>query len=131
MERRLIAILAADVVAYSRLMGRDEVGTLAALKKCEQEVIEPSVEAHGGQIVKRMGDGYLVEFPSTVACLEWTGSGESRTQIFRFGSDWASILAMCCPNRETSTEMVSILRRASKKWLNQAASACPVKRMIR
>ena len=88
MERRLIAILAADVVAYSRLMGRDEVGTLAALKKCEQEVIEPSVEAHGGQIVKRMGDGYLVEFPSTVACLEcaldWQRRVENADFPFRF-----------------------------------------------
>ena len=61
MERRLVAILAADVAGYSRLMGEDELSTLAALKQCEEEVIEPAVASHGGHIVKRMGDGYLIE----------------------------------------------------------------------
>ena len=70
MERRLAALLAADVVGYSRLMGENEVATLAALKKCEEQVIVPAVETHGGRIVKRMGDGYLVEFSSTVECVE-------------------------------------------------------------
>ncbi len=66
MERRLAAILAADVVGYSRLIGADEVGTRQRLKACEAALIEPAVEGHGGRIVKRMGDGYLVEFPSVV-----------------------------------------------------------------
>ena len=70
MERRLAAILAADVVGYSRLMGEDEAGTLACLKACETGVIEPAVAGHGGRIVKRMGDGYLVEFASVVAAVE-------------------------------------------------------------
>lgn len=56
MERRLAAILAADVVGYSRLLSKDETGTLAALKACEAEVIEPTVAKHNGRIFKRMPD---------------------------------------------------------------------------
>ncbi len=70
MERRLAAILVADVAGYSRLMGKDEAGTLQRLKACEQKVIEPTVERHKGRIVKRMGDGYLVEFASVVDAVE-------------------------------------------------------------
>ena len=70
MERRLAAILAADVVGYSRLMNRDEAGTLTALKTCEAQIIEPVVKAHHGRIFKRMGDGYLVEFASAVDLVE-------------------------------------------------------------
>ncbi len=66
MERRLAAILAADVVGYSRLMGKDEMGTLAALKACEAEMIDPTVDSHNGRIFKRMGDGFLVVFSSAV-----------------------------------------------------------------
>jgi len=65
-ERRLAAIMATDVVGYSRLMGRDEPGTLRALKAHRAAVIDPSIAAHGGRIVKTMGDGLLVEFPSVV-----------------------------------------------------------------
>jgi len=65
-ERRLAAILAADVVGYSRLMGADEVGTLAALKAHRREVIEPAIAGHRGRIVKTTGDGLLVEFASAV-----------------------------------------------------------------
>jgi class 3 adenylate cyclase/tetratricopeptide (TPR) repeat protein len=81
MSRRLAAILAADVVGYSAQMERDEAGTLARLRACEAEVIEPAVSAHGGRIFKRMGDGYLVEFASVVSAVEcaivWqAGAGE-------------------------------------------------------
>jgi len=65
-QRRLSAILAADVVGYSRLMGLDEVGTLARLKSCRAEVIDPHVAGHGGRMVKLMGDGALIEFASAV-----------------------------------------------------------------
>jgi adenylate cyclase len=64
--RRLAAILAADVAGYSRLMGTDEVGTLAALKALRREVVDPSIAAHNGRIVKTTGDGMLVEFASAV-----------------------------------------------------------------
>ena len=66
MERRLAAILAADVVEYSRLMHDDEVGTLTALKKCEVEILEPFVHQFNGRIFKRMGDGVLAEFTSAI-----------------------------------------------------------------
>jgi class 3 adenylate cyclase/TolB-like protein/Tfp pilus assembly protein PilF len=65
-ERRLAAILAADVVGYSRLMGADEVGTLRALQVCRKELIDPEIAARGGRIVKTTGDGVLVEFASAV-----------------------------------------------------------------
>ncbi len=66
MERRLAAILAADVVGYSRMMGEDEAGTLTALKALRQELFAPKVAEHHGRIVKLMGDGALVEFSSVV-----------------------------------------------------------------
>ena len=64
--RRLAAILAADVAGYSRLMGADEEGTLAALKAIRREVGDPKVKEHRGRIVKTTGDGLLVEFASVV-----------------------------------------------------------------
>jgi adenylate cyclase len=70
MERRLAAILVADAVGYSRLMGHDETGTLAALKAHRRELIEPAVAAHGGRIVSTKGDGILAEFASVVAAVE-------------------------------------------------------------
>lgn len=66
MERRLSAILAADVVGYSRLMGEDEAGTLAALKACRKELIDPKAQQYHGRIIKLMGDGALMEFASVV-----------------------------------------------------------------
>src|SRR5262245_32181678 len=65
-ERRLAAILAADVAGYSRLMGNDEEGTLAALKACRRELIDPKLAEHRGRIAKTTGDGALVEFASAV-----------------------------------------------------------------
>ena len=65
-ERRLAAILAADVSGYSRLMGLDEEGTLAALKAYRREIIDPKIAEHRGRIVKTTGDGALVEFASAV-----------------------------------------------------------------
>ena len=65
-ERRLVAILSADVAGYSRLMNEDEAGTLANLKALRAECIDPEIASHGGRIVKLMGDGDLVEFnPNT------------------------------------------------------------------
>ena len=65
-NRKLAAILAADVVGYSRLMGADEAGTLNALKRHRETVFDPAVAAHHGRIVKLIGDGTIVEFPSVV-----------------------------------------------------------------
>lgn len=66
MERRLAAVLAADVVGYSRLMGQDEAGTLAALRAVRDNHVAPLVKQHRGRVVKLMGDGFLVEFASAV-----------------------------------------------------------------
>jgi adenylate cyclase len=68
-ERRLAAILAADVAGYSRLMGVDEEGTLAQLKAHRREVIDPKIGEHKGRIVKTTGDGLLVEFGSVIDAL--------------------------------------------------------------
>jgi len=65
-ERRLTAILCADVVGYSRLMGADQEGTHAALKALRRELVDPALAEHQGRIVKTTGDGLLVEFPSVV-----------------------------------------------------------------
>jgi adenylate cyclase len=65
-ERRLAAILAADVAGYSRLMGADEEGTLAALRAVRRELGDPKIAEHRGRIVKTTGDGLLVEFASVV-----------------------------------------------------------------
>src|SRR5262245_9464042 len=66
MERRLTAILAADVVGYSRLMGLDEEGTLSALRAHRREMADAKIAEHQGRVVKLTGDGMLVEFPSVV-----------------------------------------------------------------
>src|SRR6185295_9824601 len=65
-QRRLAAIVSADVASYSRLMGRDESGTLAALKALRREVVDPRIARHNGRIVKTTGDGLLLEFASVV-----------------------------------------------------------------
>src|SRR5215510_1941886 len=70
MTRKLAAIVAADVVGYSRLMGADEAGTLAALKAHRRELVDPKIAAHQGRIVKTTGDGLLVEFPSVVEAVQ-------------------------------------------------------------
>jgi class 3 adenylate cyclase len=103
-ERRLAAILAADVVGYSRLMGEDEEGTLAALKEVRQELVHPTVQEHRGRIVKTMGDGLLVEFGSVVDAVlcaveiqrEMTARNQAvatdRRIVFRIGINLGDII---------------------------------------
>jgi adenylate cyclase len=69
-QRRLAAILVADVVGYSRLMGDDEAGTLARIRELRGELIEPKVAQFGGRVVKTTGDGFLMEFPSAVDAVQ-------------------------------------------------------------
>ena len=66
LQRRLAAILSADVVGYSRLMGIDEAGTLSRLNALRRSLIDPTIATHSGRVVKLMGDGALVEFASAV-----------------------------------------------------------------
>jgi len=95
--RRLAAILAADVVGYSRLMGADEEGTHERVKAHLVELVEPKIREHHGRIVKTTGDGVLAEFASVVDAVRYAGeiqramartwaSGASRTSYDRFGS---------------------------------------------
>jgi adenylate cyclase len=71
MQRRLAAIVATDVVGYSRMMGRDEAGTLARLKVLRAEFLHPKVTEYGGRIVKTTGDGTLIEFPSATDAVSY------------------------------------------------------------
>lgn len=103
-KRRLAAVLVADVVGYSKLMAADEMGTLAALKERRSGVVEPVVKAHGGRVVKFMGDGVLVEFASAVnavkAALELQEKfaaanetvGESRRIALRIGINLGDVI---------------------------------------
>lgn len=102
--RRLAAILAADVVGYSRLMGADEVGTLRALKAHRSELVDPAIKGHNGRIVKTTGDGMLVEFPSVVDAVSCAVSiqrgmilrngavPEDRRIVFRIGINIGDII---------------------------------------
>jgi adenylate cyclase len=68
-SRKLAAILVSDVVGYSRLAGADEEGTLARLRALRSDLIDPAVAVHHGRVVKRTGDGWIIEFRSVVdAC---------------------------------------------------------------
>jgi TolB-like protein len=103
-QRRLAAILAADVVGYSRLMQRDEAGTLAALKARRSEVLQPVVSRHRGRVVKVMGDGVLVEFASAVDAVECAvrlqeameaanaGLSEDRRIVLRMGINLGDVM---------------------------------------
>ena len=103
-ERRLTAILAADVVGYSRLMGEDEVGTLERLKSCRRELIDPAINEFHGRIIKLMGDGALVEFASVVDAVQCAaviqrrmvdrnkGAAEARQIRFRIGVNLGDVI---------------------------------------
>ena len=96
MERRLAAVLAFDMVGYSRLMGADEQGTLAALDRHRRTIFDPRALQYGGRMVKTMGDGALMEFPSVVDFirfaievqfdLELENAGRNKTSSFDTGS---------------------------------------------
>ncbi len=83
-QRRLAAIVSADVVGYSRLMGVDEAGTHARLKARFAELVEPKIAEHGGRVVKLMGDGLLAEFPSVVDAVNW--AVEVQTEVSELGT---------------------------------------------
>ena len=103
-QRRLAAILATDVVGYSRLMAADEAGTLAELGAIRRELIDPKIAEHGGRTVKLMGDGALVEFASVVDALECAvaiqlamgkrnaAKPEDRRIVFRIGINVGDII---------------------------------------
>lgn len=104
MERRLAAILAADVVGYTRLMGEDEAGTLRRLTELRQHCLEPLIGEHRGRVVKLMGDGLLVAFASVVDALScavaWqrsmaereAGAGANKRFQFRIGINLGDVI---------------------------------------
>lgn len=100
LERRLAAILAADVVGYSRLTREDEQATLVAFSKLREDFIEPLIVRHHGRVVKVMGDGYLVEFNSAVNAVQcavaWqqgvTEAQDTKTLTFRIGVNLGDIV---------------------------------------
>jgi adenylate cyclase len=103
-ERRLAAILAADIAGYSRLMGADEEGTLARLKAHRREQIDPKINEHRGRIVKTTGDGILLEFPSVIEAVSCAvavqrglaernaGTPEEKRITFRVGVNLGDII---------------------------------------
>src|SRR5262245_316336 len=78
LNRHLAAIVALDVVGYSRLMGADEKGTLVALKRHRTELIDPLIAAYKGTIVKATGDGLLLSFPSVVEAVSCASAVQQR-----------------------------------------------------
>src|SRR6516165_9942446 len=103
-QRRLAAILAADVVSYSRMMQADEAGTMAVLKSRRTEILQPLVSKHHGRIIKVMGDGVLIEFASAVEGVSCAvelqeamaaandAAGESRCLVLRIGINLGDVM---------------------------------------
>src|SRR5215469_7089988 len=103
-RRRLAAILAADVVGYSRMMQADEAGTLAALKARRTEMLQPLVSMHHGRIIKILGDGVLVEFASAVEAVSCAvalqeamavaneGAEDNRRVVLRIGINLGDVM---------------------------------------
>ena len=130
-ERRLAAILALDVAGYSRLMGADEEGTLAALKALRRELVDPEIAEHRGRIVKTTGDGLLVEFASVVDAVRCAvevqramaarnaASADNRRIEFRIGINVGDIII---DGGDIFGDGVNVAARL-KGWRSRAASA--------
>jgi adenylate cyclase len=130
-ERRLAAILAADVAGYSRLIEADEEGTLNRLKALRAEVIDPRIAAHRGRIVKTTGDGLLIEFTSVVDALRCaaemqTALAEDNAALpserrieFRVGIHQGDIVV----DEGDIFGVGSMSPRGSKAWPSRVASA--------
>jgi hypothetical protein len=137
-ERRLAAILAADVAGYSRLIGADEEGTLAALRELRRELIDSCIAGHKGRIVKTTGDGLLAEFASVIDALRCADSiqramAKRNEQIFaekrfefRIGIHqgdvvWPGSARRCSPRNASRRRR----RRCGWRWRRCRASPRP------
>jgi len=135
-ERRLAAILAVDVAGYSRPMGEDEEGTLAALRAVRRELGDPKITEHRGRIVKTTGDGLLVEFASVVDAVRCAVEVQ-REMVDRNaahgGSNfaWASMSATSSSKTATSLATASTSPRAWRRWPSRAGSASARRRTSR
>src|SRR5215471_7908663 len=136
-ERRLAAILAADVAEYSRLIGADEEGTLSRLKALRAEVIDPKIAGHHGRIVKTTGDGLLVEFASVVDALRCAAEiqaamvesnaplpADKRIQ-FRIGINVGDIVAEDGDIFGDGVNRRSPPRRLGRTWRHLYLGPCP------
>ena len=142
-QRRLAAILAADVVGYSRLMAADEAGTLAELSALRRELIDSKIAEHGGRTVKLMGDGALVEFASVVDALECAVAiqlamgkrnatkQEHRRIVFRIGTNVGDIIIegddIYGDGVNVAARLESLAERAAFASPAQCASKCSTK----
>ncbi len=132
-ERRLTAILAADVAGYSRLIGADEEGTLAQLKAFRKTLVDPTIAKHRGRIVKTTGDGMLVEFASAVDAARCAvevqrGMADENTEIpqakrieFRIGIHLGDIIIDDNDIFGDGVNIAAILQRGSKASLCREA----------
>jgi adenylate cyclase len=131
-ERRLAAIMAADVAGYSRLIGADEEGTLSRLKSVRAEVIDPKIAEHHGRLVKTTGDGLLVEFGSVINALRCavevqqemtrrnSGAVEAERIEFRIGVHQGDIVV---DNEDIFGDGVNVSARL-EALVSRAASVC-------
>ena len=131
MERHLTTILAADVVGYSRLMGEDEAGTLAALKAHRRELLNPKAAQYNGRTIKLMGDGALMEFPSVVEAVTFAvevqcamrernaGIPDDKQFLFRIGINIGDVIIEGDDPKQTSDLYGLYLweHRQSELWL--------------
>lgn len=115
-QRRLAAILVADVVGYSRLVGQDEAGTLTRLRTLKSEVIDPSIRKHSGRLFKSVGDGFLVEFASAVQAvtaaraIQKTNAGgglppRRSCSLSKFGYQLLSLIQWAVSNRKSGERL--------------------------
>jgi tetratricopeptide (TPR) repeat protein len=135
-ERRLTAILAADVAGYSRLMGADEEGTLAQLKAHRRALLDPKIAEHRGRIVKTTGDGMLVEFVSVVDALRCAvevqrGMAERNAEVpqdkrieFRVGVHQGDIVNWMVDRANEIAETARLARRAVSLDKDDAVVLC-------
>ena len=126
-ERRLSAILAADVAGYSRLMHSDEEATHAKLAALLTDAVDPAIADHGGRVVKNTGDGFLAEFPSAVEAVRAAVLFQTRTHELTIGgvllSVWVSTSATSSSSPMTSLETASTLRHGLRVSQNPVVFA--------
>ena len=143
-ERKLVAILAADIAGYSRLMGVDEVGTARALRE-HRAAVDPIMASHGGRIVKTTGDGVLLQFPSVVAAVECAVAVQNlmaernadvpqdRRMLFRMGINLGDVLIEDDDILGDGVNIAARLegiaepggRSTSKTWVNSSSRISP------
>ena len=135
-SRKLAAILAADVVGYSRMMGEDEAGT-ASLVRERREAAQPIIAAHGGRLFKTMGDGMFVEFPSVVAAVECAlamqrqmaasneGAPEAKRVLYRIGVHLGDVLGRRRghPRRRRQHRLAAGRRRRTRRRIRFGCGA--------